>query len=79
MTIVFQGHVARVETSCEPRKIDVHVQTAQAECGQVVVLHVSQEAAAHWLVGRAVHFTVYAMASERTGFDTLPDDYEAPR
>jgi len=43
------------------------------------VLHVPQEAAAHWLVGRAVQFTVYAMASERSGFDTLPDDYEAPK
>jgi len=78
MTIVFQGHVTRVESNVG-KTIDVHVQTAQAECGQIVVLHVPQEAAAHWLVGRAVQFTVYAMASERSGFDTLPDDYEAPK
>ena len=64
MTITFQAHVERIETSREPGMIDVHVQTAQAECGQVVVLRAPKAAAAHWLVGRQVQFTVYAMASD---------------
>ena len=65
MTIVFQGHVTRVESSVG-KTLDVHVQTAQAECGQVIVLHVPAAAAAHWLVGRAVRITAYA-------FDTSPE------
>ena len=59
MTIVFQGHVERVELGAD-NKLDVHVRTAMAECGQVVVLHPPRGAAAHWLPGRAVSFTVYA-------------------
>ena len=66
MTIVFQGHVTRVELGADS-KLDVHVQTAQAECGQVIVLRVPREAAAHWLPGRVVSFTAYALAS---GTDT---------
>ncbi len=61
MTITFQGHVERVEVSRELGMIDVCVQTAQAECGQVIVLHVPKASAAHWLVGRQVQFTVYAL------------------
>ena len=61
MTITFQGHVERVEVSREPGMIDVCIQTAQAECGQAVVLHIPKASAAHWLVGRQVQFTVYAL------------------
>ena len=65
MTIVFQGHVERVELGAES-KLDVHVQTADAECGQVVVLRVPRSAATHWLPGRMVSFTVYALAEPAT-------------
>lgn len=63
MTIVFQGHVARVDLGVD-NKLDVHVQTAAAECGQVVVLHVPRSAAAHWLPGRAVQVTAFAFDAE---------------
>ena len=61
MTITFQGHVECVEVSREPGMIDVRIQTAQAECGQVVVLRVPTASAVYWLVGRQVQFTVYAL------------------
>lgn len=59
MTIVFQGHVERIEVGA-PGTVNVHVVTPQAECGQTVVLHVPAKHAAHWLPGLAVQFTVYA-------------------
>ncbi len=59
MTIVFQGHVEKVELF--GANIDVHVVTPMAECGQVVVLHVPRGEAAHWLPGALVQFTIYAM------------------
>lgn len=59
MTIVFQGHVERVELGPD-NKLDVHVQTAAAGCGQVVVLHVPRDKAAHWLPGRLVQVTAFA-------------------
>jgi hypothetical protein len=59
MTIVFQGHVKTVELGA-PGLLDVHIQTPQAECGQVVVLHVPATQGAHWLPGRTVNFTVHA-------------------
>lgn len=59
MTIVFRGHVERIETGFNGR-LDVHVQTEQDKCGQTLVLHVPAEAAAHWLPGRMVSITAYA-------------------
>ena len=59
MTIVFQGHVERLELGPD-NKMDVHVQTAAAECGQVMVLHVPRSSAAHWMPGRCVSITAYA-------------------
>ena len=60
MSIVFQGHIERVELGAD-NKLDVHVRTATAECGQVVVLRVPRGAASHWLPGKAVSFTAYAL------------------
>ena len=65
MTVVFQGHVERVELGADG-KLDVHVQTAAAECGQVVVLRVPRSTATHWLPGRMVSFTVYALPEKET-------------
>ena len=65
MTIVFQGHVERVELGAD-NKLDVHVQTAKAECGQVIVLHVPRAAAAHWLPGRMVSVTAYALGQDKS-------------
>ena len=59
MTIVFQGHIERVNLGAD-NSLDVHVRTPMVECGQVVVLHVPREASAHWLPGRLVSFTIYA-------------------
>jgi hypothetical protein len=59
VTIVFQGHVERIETG-HNNKLDVHVVTSQAECGQTIVLHVQRKDAAHWLPGRMVSVTAYA-------------------
>ena len=59
MTIVFQGHIERVELGAD-NKLNVYVRTAVAECGQIVVLHPPREASTHWTPGRAVNFTVYA-------------------
>ncbi len=55
MTITFQGHVHRIDIGAD-NKVDVHVQTAAAECGQVIVLRVPREDAA----GRLVSITAYA-------------------
>lgn len=66
MTIIFQGHIQRVELGGADA-LDVHVQTAQKECGEVVVLHVPRAAAAHWMPGRCVQFTVFA-------YDTAPTE-----
>lgn len=59
MTIIFQGHVERIERGFGG-KLDVHVQTASAECGQVLVLHAPADAGAHWMPGRMVSITAYA-------------------
>lgn len=59
MTIVFQGHVERIEQG-PGNKLSVHIRTEMEKCGQVVVLHVPPEAAGHWLPGRSVSFTAYA-------------------
>jgi hypothetical protein len=64
MTIVFQGHIERVELGPD-NKLDVHVQTASAECGQVVVLHVPRDKATHWLPGRLVQATIFAFDAPR--------------
>ena len=66
MTITFCGHIERVELGAD-NKLDVHVKTAMAECGQTVVLHVPRTAAAHWLPGRTVQWTVYALEAELGG------------
>lgn len=65
MTIVVKGHVAQV-TAAFGGMIEVSVQTAQAECGQVVVLKVPRQHAAHWLVGSAVQMTAYTLPQEPT-------------
>lgn len=70
MTITFQGHVKYIELGSD-NKMDVHIQTAMAECGQVIVLHIPRKDAAHWLPGRAVSITAYA-------FDTAPPLLQAP-
>jgi hypothetical protein len=63
MTIVFQGHIKC--TSVEhamPGQLAVTLCTPRKEAdGKEWTIFVPRETAAHWLPGRAVSFTIYAL------------------
>ncbi len=60
MTIVFQGHIESVKRHRDKR-VAVHVITQQDVCPEGMTLLVPESDAGHWLVGRQVQITAYAV------------------
>ena len=61
MTIVFQGHVEKIEIG-PIGKLAVTLVTPMVECnGAELVVFVPASDGAHWMPGRAVSFTIYAL------------------
>lgn len=69
MTIVFQGHISRLDLHSAPLgKVSVTLQTPMSETGgKEWNIYVPQAQAAHWLPGRVVSFTLYALATQDSG------------
>jgi hypothetical protein len=64
MTIVFQGHVSRVE-SAGIGQIAVTLHTPMEEAGgKEWVIFVPKTSAVNWLVGRIAQFTIYSFDAE---------------
>ena len=64
MTIVFQGHVTKIEQGHQC--VNVHVQPEMSACEHEIVLRIPASDAAHWLPGRQVSVTAYALAPPMT-------------
>ena len=65
MTIVFQGHVQKLEGT--PTGVAVTIRPAISACPHDIVLLVPRIDAANWLPGDLVSFTVYAMPGPSKG------------
>lgn len=61
MTIVFQGHVQKIENGGIDGKLQVSIVTEAAVCGQTITLAVEPSQAQHWLPGRHVSITAYTL------------------
>ena len=59
MTLVFQGHIEKVERA-GLAQIAVSVYADQRVCPDGIVLMIPEKDVAHWLVGRCVSITAYA-------------------
>lgn len=61
MTIVFQGHVSKMEAT-GAGEIEVTIQTPMDPCdGKPIAVRMSQVEAKHWMPGRMVSFTLYTL------------------